>query len=135
MQGANGFRSQICGEFSNSQWISRKLINIAARPRIMSLAPTERGVVTLENSTRSLTPTEAGTQKSTKKRFLLQVRFGLEVWGEDYYTHYFIVYYIYYSFSVNYFNYFNNFTTISIISNEYYTYYSKWGTITSIILY
>ncbi len=41
-------------------------------------------VITPDNSTRSLTPTEVGTQKSTEKRFLLQVHSGLEVWGVDF---------------------------------------------------
>jgi hypothetical protein len=65
--------------FSNSQWSSRKLINICSAPAHMSISPFSDGLGHLENSTVSQPPTEIWTSLQLTRIKLLHVHFELEV--------------------------------------------------------
>ncbi len=76
------FRRRIYVAFSNSQWSSRKLINICSAPAHMSISPFSYGLGHLENSTVSQPPTEIWTSLQLTRIKLLHVHFGLEVWRD-----------------------------------------------------
>ncbi len=75
------FRRQIYVAFSNSQWDFQETDKYCSAPSHMSISPTEGGLGHLENSTRSIPPTEIWTPMLSTLIKLLQVHFGQEVWG------------------------------------------------------